>query len=336
MTDERLAALARWAQAQLDIASLDVAPASADASFRRYFRARDGGRSWILMDSPPEREPLTAFLDVARRLGAIGVHVPEVIAADPERGFALLSDLGSRPYLDALDDASADRLYGDAMAALRVIQARGPGPGELPPYDEALLRGELALFSDWLLARKLGIDTDGATGELLASAFDRLVANGLEQPQVCVHRDYHSRNLMVVEHNNPGILDFQDAVIGPVTYDLVSLLRDCYIRWPRAQVEAWAVGYFEQALQAGILRDGITDETGFLRWFDLMGIQRHLKAAGIFARLDLRDGKPGYLADIPRTLGYVAEVGARYPELARLAGFVADEVLPKLAELRGR
>jgi len=334
MTDERLAALSRWAQEQLDVATLDVAPASADASFRRYFRARDGGRTWILMDSPPEREPLTDFLDVARRLGAIGVHVPEVIAADPERGFALLSDLGSRPYLDALDDESADRLYGDAMAALAVIQSRGPGPGELPPYDEALLRAELALFSDWLLARKLGVDTGGATGELLAFAFDRLVANALEQPQVCVHRDYHSRNLMVVEDNNPGILDFQDAVIGPVTYDLVSLLRDCYIRWPRARVEDWALGYYERALQSGILREGVTDQAGFLRWFDLMGIQRHLKAAGIFARLDLRDSKPGYLADIPRTLGYVAEVGASYPELAPLAGFVAEEVLPKVADLQ--
>ncbi len=333
MTDERFAALSRWAQDRLGRPALEVAPASADASFRRYFRARDGGRSWILMDAPPEREPMTAFLDVAARLGAIGVHVPQVIAADPERGFALLSDLGCRPYLEALNADTADRLYGDAMAALLVIQSRGPGPGELPPYDEALLRRELALFSDWLLARKLGMDTGGAVGELLAAAFDRLVANALEQPQVCVHRDYHSRNLMVVEHNNPGILDFQDAVIGPVTYDLVSLLRDCYIGWPRARVEGWVRGYFEATLEAGILREGVADEAGFLRWFDLMGIQRHLKAAGIFARLDLRDGKPGYLADIPRTLGYVAEVGAGHPGLAPLAGFVAGEVLPRVAEL---
>jgi hypothetical protein len=202
----------------------------------------------------------------------------------------------------------------------------------LPAYDRRLLMAEMGLFRDWLLGTHLGLTVDATQTAMLDAACERLVNNALEQPQVCVHRDYHSRNLMVTGRNNPGILDFQDAVIGPVTYDLVSLLRDCYIAWPRARVEGWALGYRELALQSGILREEHEDPAVFLRWFDLMGVQRHLKAAGIFARLHHRDGKPGYLADIPRTLGYVVEVAARYPEISGLGEFIDREVVSRLLD----
>jgi aminoglycoside/choline kinase family phosphotransferase len=234
-------------------------------------------------------------------------------------GFLLLTDLGSEQYLPALNADSVGRLYGDAMGALLTLQACGPQRDELPPYDEALLLREMELFREWYLGRHLGLALSAGEQRMLDETFRRLAQSALEQPQVAVHRDYHSRNLMVAPHN-PGILDFQDAVFGPVTYDLVSLLRDCYIAWPREQVEAWALGYQELAIDCGILR--LRDEERFLRWFDWMGVQRHLKASGIFARLNHRDGKPGYLKDIPRTLGYVREVAGRYPELAGLGEMV--------------
>jgi aminoglycoside/choline kinase family phosphotransferase len=256
--------------------------------------------------------------------------VPAVIDANLELGFLLLSDLGSRPYLDELNSESVERLYGDALGALATIQSCIPDQGVLPPYERALLLNEMELFREWLVGRHLGVAPDSAQTACMDAAFAQLAASALEQPQVCVHRDFHSRNLMFTERNNPGILDFQDAVIGPVTYDLVSLLRDCYITWPRSQVEDWACGYQELALQSGILREEHEDPVQFLRWFDLMGMQRHLKAAGIFARLHHRDGKPGYLGDIPRTLGYVVEVAARYDELAAFGNFVETEVMSQL------
>ena len=321
--DPRIQALTDWLTRDLDMPGCEPVPASSDASFRRYFRVRHQGRSYIVMDAPPEREDCRPFIDIARRLGGIGVHVPEVLHADTGRGFLLLTDLGTRQYLDALDEASVERLYGDALAALAVIQACGPRDEALPPYDRALLMDEMRLFPDWLLGRHLGWAPDARRRAVLEESFARLADSALQQPRVCVHRDYHSRNLMVTETNNPGVLDFQDAVSGPVTYDLVSLLRDCYIAWPRARVEGWALGYLELAVQSGVLRPEQADEHRFLRWFDWMGVQRHLKAAGIFARLLHRDGKPGYLKDVPRTLDYVIEVCARYPELASLGELVA-------------
>jgi hypothetical protein len=228
-----------------------------------------------------------------------------------------------------LDEETAERLYGDALGALMAMQACGPTT-KLPPYDRELLVRELELFRHWLCGEHLGLALSEADHKLLDEVFGVLVSNALEQPQVVVHRDYHSRNLMVTASNNPGILDFQDAVIGPVTYDLVSLLRDCYISWPRERVEEWALGYLDLALQSGILREDQEDPEQFLHWFDLMGVQRHLKAAGIFARLNHRDGKPGYLADIPRTLAYVVEVAERHTELLALGEFVSDRVLERL------
>ena len=319
---ERTRQLRDWLTATLGRAPDALRPASSDASFRRYFRFDHDGGTLIAMDAPPEREPCDTFVRIARLFAGFGLHVPEVLAEDHEHGFLLLSDLGDTPYLDMLDEYSVERLYGDALGALVTLQVSRPGNDGLPAYDERLLRAELALFSEWYLSRHRGLKDAEAS---LAPVYELLVANALEQPRVCVHRDYHSRNLMVVDANNPGILDFQDAVMGPVTYDLVSLLRDCYIAWPRERVEEWALGYFELAIQSGILRERQVDERQFLRWFDLMGVQRHLKAAGIFARLNYRDAKPGYLDDIPRTLGYVRDVAGRYPELAPLLPFVYDE-----------
>jgi len=327
---QRIEALKQWLQDELAFSDYSLKPASADASFRRYFRVAHEGASFIVMDAPPDREDSTPYIRVARMFFDIGLNVPEIIDVDLEQGFLLLSDLGSRLYLDALDTGSADRLYGDALGALATLQACTPGAGALPDYDRDLLMTEMGLFRDWLVGEHLGITLSGTQAAMLDSVFEVLAENALAQPQVCVHRDYHSRNLMVTGKNNPGILDFQDAVIGPVTYDLVSLLRDCYISWPRARVEDWALGYQELALQSGILRSAHEDPEQFLRWFDLMGVQRHLKAAGIFARLNHRDGKPGYLADIPRTLEYVIDVAARYPALAGLGEFIMQDVIDRL------
>lgn len=319
--------LRRWVGAQLGVGQVKLVPASGDASFRRYLRVREDGRSYIVMDAPPDKEDCRPFVDVARTLLGLGLNVPEVLAADVERGFLLLSDLGERPYLRELNESTVERLYGDALGALAVLQALGPAEN-LPPYDRGLLVDEMELFREWFLGRHLGLTLDGRRHRVLDRAFECLVRSALEQPRVYVHRDYHSRNLMVTERNNPGILDFQDAVAGPVTYDLVSLLRDCYIAWPRERVEEWALGYHDLAYQSGILRE--EDEERFLRWFDLMGVQRHLKAIGIFARLWHRDGKPGYLDDVPRTLAYVVAVSARYPELGDLHHFLAEVVEPRL------
>jgi aminoglycoside/choline kinase family phosphotransferase len=323
----RLEALKRWLETELDFSEYTLTPASSDASFRRYFRVVHDGNSLIVMDAPPDKEDSRPFVAVAKLLFDAGLNVPEVLDQDLDQGYLLLGDLGSTLYLDELGDDSVERLYGDALGALAAIQACDPGSGALPDYDRTLLMNEMGLFRDWLVGTHLGITLNAAQADLLDAAYNLLADNALAQPQVLVHRDYHSRNLMVTARNNPGILDFQDAVIGPVTYDLVSLLRDCYIAWPRNRVEDWALGYQKLALQSGILREEHEDPRQFLRWFDLMGVQRHLKAAGIFARLNHRDGKTAYLDDIPRTLGYVVEVSGRYPELAGLGEFVEVNVL---------
>ncbi len=308
----RTEALIHWLHEGAGLPPFEIAPASADASFRRYFRVRFGTQSLVAMDAPPEREDCGPWLHIAGHLRDIGLHAPAVVMADPALGFILMEDFGTRSYLAELGPDTVERLYGDALGALATLQACGSREG-VPPYDRKLLHNEMELFRDWYLGRHLGLSLDAAQHAVLDRAWELLIGNALEQPVVLVHRDYHSRNLMVTAANNPGIVDFQDAVAGPVTYDLVSLLRDCYVRWPRAQVEDWVRGYHELALQSGILAE--ENEAQFLRWFDLMGVQRHLKASGIFARLNLRDGKPGYLNDIPRTLGYVHEVCADYPEL---------------------
>lgn len=326
---QRLALLRQWLDSELGMAGFDIEPASADASFRRYFRVTHNGESRIVMDAPPDKEDIRPFVRIGRQLRSIGLNVPEILAENIDQGFLLLGDLGSRQYLDELNEQSVNSLYGDAMGALATLQARGPGADELPPYSRELLWREMELFRDWLLDEHLGITPDGDILKLLNGTFALLADNALEQPAVSVHRDYHSRNLMVCEEN-PGILDFQDAVHGPVTYDLVSLLRDCYIAWPRERVEEWVLGYHDLALDHGILHE--RQEERFLRWFDLMGVQRHLKASGIFARLNHRDGKSGYLKDVPRTLEYVVEVSARYRELQPLHQLLESRLLPELLE----
>ncbi len=324
---QRLEQLNRWLSEELGLPVRDLRPASSDASFRRYFRFDLDGETRIVMDAPPEKEDTGPFVRIARQLHAIGLNVPEILAESPEQGFLLLSDLGEVQYLSHLNTNTVERLYGDALGALAVLQSSGPGADELPPYDRELLFAEMGLFRDWFLQRHLGLTLSAEEEKMLVTTFELLVENALQQPQVCVHRDYHSRNLMVSEHN-PGILDFQDAVFGPVTYDLVSLLRDCYIEWPEAQVRAWVQGYHDLALDHGILRGPQSEQ--FQRWFDLMGVQRHLKAIGIFARLNHRDGKPGYLGDIPRTLGYVRAVCENHTALAPLGRFIAERVVPLL------
>ena len=328
--DTRFVDLGRWVAGIEAIAGAELTPASTDASFRRYFRLRKGDKSFIVMDAPPAHEDCLPFIRIAGFLETMQLNAPRVLEIDLEQGFLLLTDLGSELYLARLrdDPSQAERLYGEALRALRVMQQGGSAfQSSLPPYDVQLLEFELSLFHDWLCKTHLGIefsDTDEKQWRVLC---DLLVSNALNQPQVFVHRDYHARNLMVTENNNPGILDFQDAVEGPLTYDLVSLLKDCYVKWPPNQVRDWARQYFS-ALDSQVL--GVVSESDFFRYFELMGVQRHLKAAGIFARLNHRDGKPGYLPDVPRTLSYIVDLVPRYPELRFLAGLISDRCLPRL------
>lgn len=338
--DLRLEQLELWLAKLFGTRDFQVTTASADASFRRYFRVTRGSDSWIAMDAPPAKEDMEPYIRIAAMLVDVGVNAPRVIERNAEEGFLLNSDLGSQTYLMELGErGDADRLYTDAIQALVRIQARGGAhAAQLPPYDDALLRREMALFPEWFCGRHLGLALSGEDAAALDGVFDVLSATALQQPRVFVHRDYHSRNLMVgdgARHGaNPGILDFQDAVSGPVTYDLVSLLRDCYVAWPTERVRAWSLQFRNAARQAGV--DVAADESEFLRWFDLMGVQRHLKAIGIFARLWHRDGKPGYLNDIPRTLNYVSVVSARYRELQFLESLIDSQVLPALEAVRSR
>ena len=283
------------------------------------------------MDAPPENEDCRPFIQVASFLEAMQLNAPRVIEADLQQGFLLLSDLGSQPYLDELEanPESAPRLYGDAISALVQMQQRGTEyQAELPPYDEKLLRFELSLFHDWLCGTHLGIEFSDSEEQQWRDVCDLLVANAFAQPQVFVHRDYHSRNLMVTDQENPGLLDFLDAVDGPLTYDLVSLLKDCYVKWAPEQVWHWALD-FQGSLDPAVQEQ--VPEEQFRRFFELMGVQRHIKAAGIFARLNHRDGKAVYLGDIPRTLSYIADVGPRYPELEFLIDVIERRILPGMA-----
>jgi len=327
MVDSRLQQLTDWLSTQPDLTGFSLQKASDDASFRRYFRISVNGKSFIAMDAPPQKENSHTFVDVAQRLTSVGIHAPDILQQELSQGFLLLSDMGQQQYLEVLNDKTVDRLYADALGALATMQACTPVQG-LPLYDQKMLLAEMHLLPDWLLNKHLQITLSENEQKALAETFAYLTENALQQPQVFVHRDFHSRNLMLNARHNPGVLDFQDAVAGPVTYDLVSLLKDCYIDWPLQQVEDWAMGYFELAVQSGIVRE--QHEADFLQWFHLMGVQRHLKAAGIFARLNYRDGKAGYLKDIPRTLAYIPPLAEKYPQLEFLATLIEQQVLPKL------
>ena len=296
-----------------------LTPASSDASFRRYFRWEDGTRSLIVMDAPPPQADCRPFVRVAALLAEAGVHVPAILAADLAQGFLLLSDLGRQTYLDVINEDNADALFEDALQALVAFQ-RLPVEGRLPAYDEALLRRELQLFPDWYLQRHLGVTLEGAALAAWQQTCDLLVASALAQPRVLVHRDYMPRNLML-SAPNPGVLDFQDAVCGPVSYDVTCLFKDAFLSWPQARVDAWLARYWTLASEAGIPLPASFAE--FQRASDLMGAQRHLKVIGIFARICHRDGKPKYLADVPRFFAYLRAVLARRPELAPLGELLA-------------
>jgi len=334
--DPRLQALERWIAGLPGPAPDRIAPASADASFRRYFRVHRGGSTQVAMDAPPDRESLDAWLRVVRILAATGVHVPSVIAVDAEQGFVLMDDLGRQHYLEALGQgADPEPLYAAAVDALIRLQSGDPAEAaELPPYDRELLLRELELFPEWFLARHLSLVPDAGERETIAGAFEFLCDEALAQPSVLVHRDYHSRNLLVRPEGNPGIVDFQDAVRGPISYDLVSLLKDCYVVWPSKRLLAWLDRYREKAAAAGL--DVGRDRAEFLRWFDRIGLQRHLKVLGIFARLWHRDGKPGYLGDLPRVLDYTLAVTAAVPELAAFDAYLRSTVVPAFADAHGR
>jgi N-acetylmuramate 1-kinase len=328
-SDSRLADLTRWVLDDLGFAGSRIEPASVDASFRRYFRVTRGADTYIVMDAPPGKEDLGPFLGVGRLLLGLGLNVPVVLAKDAGRGFLLLSDLGQRQYLDELGlDNTVDELYADALGALVIMQtADGARARELPLYSHALLMREMELMPEWFLRQHLRVQVSPSERAMLDQLFEMLAQGALAQPAAFVHRDYHSRNLLVTEAKNPGILDFQDAVWGPVTYDLVSLLKDCYVAWPAARVRAWALGYREQLLEKGFSLNA--GESEFIRWFDWMGLQRHIKVLGIFARLYYRDSKSQYLKDLPRVLRYTKDAAEAYAETAPFAAFIAARIEPE-------
>lgn len=311
---DRYALVQDWLACQLPGRTFSLAPASADASFRRYFRVTLPDATLIVMDAPPEHEDCRPFVRVAGLMAAAGLNVPTILAQDLVRGFLLLSDLGSTTYLAALNDDNADELFRDATDALIRWQLASR-EGVLPLYDEALLRRELDLFPEWYLRRHLGIELDARQRQSLETVFRLILANNLAQPRTYVHRDYMPRNLMVTEPN-PGVLDFQDAVYGPVTYDVASLFKDAFVSWDEQRVLDWTIRYWEGARLAGLPVN--SDFGEFYRDFEWMGLQRHLKVLGIFARICHRDGKPAYVKDTPRFLGYVRAVAQRYTSLSPL------------------
>lgn len=330
--DTRLNALTAWVNQQPGFEQAALTAVAGDASFRRYFRAQSGARKAIVMDAPPEHENCRPFVSIARYWRASGVAVPAILAEDLGQGFLLLEDFGDRLMLSELTPERADELYRNAMTELLAIQQIPDSPEQpLPRYDQALLEREMSLFPDWLIERQLGLEISDRERCMLDTSFAFLLESALAQPTVTVHRDYHSRNLLVRPDTPvPGVIDFQDAVQGAITYDLVSLLKDCYIAWPEERISAWVEHYRLLSAKAGLHH---ADTDTFRQWFELMGMQRHLKAAGIFARLALRDGKTGYLADIPRTVHYLVQASARLPALRHFHQWLQQTVVPALTEL---
>jgi N-acetylmuramate 1-kinase len=334
--DSRLTLIQDWlaSDAGLDVARIE--PASSDASFRRYFRVFHARGTLIVMDAPPDREDVRPYLKVSALLESLRVHVPHVHASDCERGLVLLEDLGTVHYLSRLEaGGDPDALYGDALDALADIQARGAETADaLAPYDREPLMREMSLMPEWFCSRHLGLELTREEREIIAQSFEWLIGEALAQPQVFVHRDFHSRNLMVLPRRNPGVIDFQDALRGPIGYDIVSLLKDCYIAWPRARVLEWVGAHRERLAARGFA--ACSSDRELVRWVDLIGVQRHLKVLGIFARLWYRDGKPGYLRDLPLTLRYVLETCAEYRELAPLGRLLERRAAPELPRANER
>lgn len=315
---DRLTQLNNWLDSLSKDTYINLQVASADASFRQYFRVNNkhDNKTYIVMDAPPEKENCKPFVHVTELIRSANVNAPGIIAIDVTQGFLLLDDLGNKPYLDHLDKTTADNLYIDAINALIKMQTID---AILPDYNAALLQTEMDLFETWYVNRHLDIPLSDKQKATLNSICSLLIKNAEEQPQVFVHRDYHSRNLMITDTNNPGVIDYQDAVTGPITYDLVSLFKDCYIEWPRKKVELWLDLYLARLTPTHFI-----DKETLLRWFDLMGVQRHLKVLGIFARLNYRDGKSQYLNDLPLTLKYVIDTCGHYESLKPLEQLMKD------------
>ena len=321
-TSSRPDALRRFVAANLSGAVSAPVPASADASFRSYWRVSTGTQSWIVMDAPPALEDIRPWLDIGERLRGAGLHAPAVLAADAEQGFVLMEDLGNRTYLPELTDASVDRLYGAALDALLVMQQRVSADG-LPLFDATRTIPEMELLGEWFLRRHLAFDPGCDDWDVIENAYRTLAIAADEQPRRFMHRDYHSRNLLITAASSPAIIDFQGAMLGPIAYDLASLLRDCYIAWPVARVDAWVEAYRQRLAAAGLLE---VEGRQFRRWFDLIGLQRHIKVLGLFCRLNYRDGKSQYLRDLPLVWEYVRSVALRYPELADFIGVLERAV----------
>ncbi|WP_339897184.1 phosphotransferase [uncultured Gilvimarinus sp.] len=321
---EREIALKQWVGEVLQ-QPVTLTRRSGDAGFRRYYNIADAF-ALLAVDAPPATENTRQFLNVAELLRTCGVAVPQVAAVDLEQGFVLVESFGRREFGAELDGDNALMLYGEALFTLLAIAQAPADAAVLPVFDEAFIRRELGLFSEWFVGPLLGLTLSADEVAMLDSVFGRLVARALAQPQVVMHRDFHSRNLLVKADGSLGVIDFQDAVVGPVTYDLASLLRDCYVRLPPAEVRRWALAYGDMALDAGIMTRTSADD--FLCDFDWMGLQRHIKVLGIFARLHLRDGKSNYLPDLPRVIGYVQEVADLYPELQDFAAWFRARIVP--------
>jgi len=326
---DRYNSLQNWLTEILGTNAFNLKPASEDASFRTYHRLFLKNKTFIVMDAPPEQENCKVFIKITKKLRACDVNVPIIHNVNIEQGFLLLSDLGNDLYLDKLNKSSIYELYSDALSTLVAIQVL-VNVGGVDGYDKSLLIREMNLFREWLIEKHLNIKLSDSQVKILTKLFDLLVNNALQQPKVFVHRDFHSRNLMVTKENNPGVIDYQDAVYGPISYDLVSILKDCYIKWPKEEINKWVDFYlnklYEEKAQYRINRDE------FVRWFDLMGVQRHLKASGIFARLSHRDGKHNFLEDIPRTLSYILDLKEAYEELRPICIILEELVLPRLKE----
>ncbi len=324
--EQRLLALQAWLKLTLNLTHLNLTPLAGDASFRHYYRLQlSAEQSYIIMDAPPGLEDVKPFITMAHAFGELGVCVPQILAAESEQGFIILTDFGDRLYLAELTETNADHLYKIALNALTKIQSYSV-QSALPVFGQAAMQRELAAFEEWFLIKH--VQLAAVPTKLLQSVYDLLLFSAQEQPQCCIHCDYHSRNLMVLPNEQVGVIDFQDAAWGPITYDIISLLKDSYIAWPRNRVIAWAQDFWQQSVQDKRL-PAITFEQ-YLRWFDFMALQRHLKVLFIFARKWHRDGSHHYLADIPRTLSYAIAIASDYPELHAFHHFLVHQVAPNV------
>jgi aminoglycoside/choline kinase family phosphotransferase len=323
----RKLALTNWVSQQIPVEQhpIELFSLGSDAGFRRYFRYQTPSQ-WLAVDAPPTTEDTNQFLAIARLIEQQGIRSPRIAAADASQGFLLVEDMGDRLFFHEAGAENADALYQQAISTLLQLQRSEDDTALIPRYDRALLRRELEIFSEWFAGKLLGHSLDSAEQNLLDDLFIQLEDNALVQPQTFVHRDYHSRNLLLLNDGSLGVIDFQGALWGGATYDLVSLLRDCYLRWPAEKVRSWALDYRQQAINVSIIP--AISEAEFLRWFDWLGLQRHIKVLGIFARLNLRDGKAGYLNDLPLVIRYTLEVAEQYPELRAFADWFKQTLLP--------